>query len=313
MKREAVTSDALLLITAAIWGFAFTAQRAGMDFIGPFLYSGIRFLLGTAVRAPVWLVRGRRKGRRSNPLQPKPQRPRVLEDAPLSKLLKAGAVAGIFLFCGVNLQQVGLLYTTAGKAGFITGLYVIIVPFLGLFLRQRAPAGTWVGAVFAVTGLYLLSFAGVLEINTGDLLMLGSAFCWALHLHAISRFAATIDSVKLATVQYFFCGIFSLVIAVLIEPFSPQAILEAAIPLLYGGACSVGIGYTLQVIAQKSAPTTHAAIIMSLESVFAALGGFLILGETLSARGLAGCGLMLCGMVISQLYIGRARVAANRQ
>ncbi len=313
MKREAVTSDALLLITAAIWGFAFTAQRAGMDFIGPFLYSGIRFLMGAAVLAPIWLFSSRRKALGAKALGAKAPRPNPPEDASLSKLLKAGTVAGMFLFCGVNLQQVGLLYTTAGKAGFITGLYVIIVPFFGLFLRQRAPAGTWIGAVFAVTGLYLLSFADVFEVNTGDVLMLGSAFCWALHLHAISRFAASVDSVKLATVQYFFCGALSLFIAVFIEPVSLQAILDAVIPLLYGGACSVGIGYTLQVIAQKSAPTTHAAIIMSLESVFAALGGFLILGETLSPRGLVGCGLMLCGMIISQVYIGRTRVVASRQ
>ncbi len=289
----------LLLITAAIWGFAFTAQRAGMDHIGPFLYTGVRFLLGAAVLLPIWIVRSRRRETGESAARMLAQKPGV------SKLLKAGVVAGLFLFFGVSFQQVGLLYTTAGKAGFITGLYVIIVPITGLLWKLRSGPGTWLGAAVAVTGLYLLSVSGSFKINRGDLLMLINAFFWAGHVLAISRLAGNFDPVKLAVVQYTFCGVVSLIVAAIVEPVALRAILDAAIPLAYGGICSVGIGYTLQVVAQKSAPAAHAAIIMSLESVFAVIGGYLILGEVLSARGLTGCALMLCGMIISQLSANR--------
>jgi len=301
MKKGAISADVLLLVTAAIWGFAFTAQRAGMDYIGPFLYSGIRFFLGALVLVPVWALRARKKAGGKIP------RNEIISP----KLFKTGVIAGIFLFLGVSFQQVGLLYTTAGKSGFITGLYVIIIPVLGIFWKQSSRVGTWIGAVFAVAGLYLLSFTGSFSIGRGDLLTLASAFFWALHVHAIGRFAGSVDTLQLAIFQYFFCSVASFAVAGFSETGSMQAVWNAALPLLYGGICSVGIAYTLQVVAQKSAPASHAAIIMSLESVFAVLGGFLILGETLSSRGLAGCALMFCGMIISQLSVGRRKAAAR--
>jgi drug/metabolite transporter (DMT)-like permease len=298
MKKAIFGSDTLLLLTAAIWGFAFTAQRAGMDYIGPFLYTGIRFLLGAMVLVPFWVCRSP-KYRKQKPARDK------LPDASTIVLVRSGAIAGVFLLLGVSFQQVGLLYTTAGKAGFITGLYVIIVPLLGIIWKQRSRTGTWIGALFAVAGLYFLSVTGGFHIGAGDLLMLASAFFWALHVHVIGRFSKEVDSVKLAVVQYVFCGAVSLIIGFAAETVSLAAVIDAALPISYGGICSVGIAYTLQIVAQKSAPPAHAAIIMSLEGVFAVVGGYLILGETLSPRGFAGCALMLCGMIISQVTVTR--------
>ncbi|MBN1686874.1 MAG: DMT family transporter, partial [Spirochaetales bacterium] len=270
MNRGALRADVLLLITAAIWGFAFAAQRAGMEHIGPFLYTGIRFLLGAAALLPVWIL-GVRKQRAPGPAGGarelgarggdravvSPGEPPHM--AGKVDVLKAGAIAGIFLFSGVTFQQIGLLYTTAGKAGFITGLYVIIVPVIGMFWKQRSPMGTWTGALLAVAGLYLLSVSGGFRIAAGDLLVLTGAFFWALHVHVIGRFAVRMDPVKLAVVQYVFCGILSLLIALVVEPVRMRAVIDAALPILYGGVCSVGIAYTLQIVAQKSAPPAHAA------------------------------------------------------
>ena len=295
MKKGVFSSDVLLLLTAAIWGFAFTAQRAGMAHIGPMLYTGVRFLLGALVLAPLWFIRNRKR-------QPE-------TGVGLRELLGSGILAGVFLFCGVTFQQVGLLYTTASKAGFITGLYVIFVPLLGMLWKQKSHLGTWTGAGLAVVGLYFLSVTGGFRIGTGDLLVLASAFFWAFHVHAIGRLSKRIDPVKLAVTQYVFCGVLSLIVAVPLETISFSAIWDAALPIAYGGICSVGIAYTLQVVAQKSAPPAHAAIIMSLEGVFAVAGGYLILKETLSSRGFAGCALMLIGMLISQVSVTRARNA----
>ncbi len=221
MKKAIFGSDVLLLLTAAIWGFAFTAQRAGMDYIGPFLYTGIRFLLGALVLAPLWVLRSRKYSK----ADPAP-------DTPASKsntvLIKGGVIAGVFLFLGVSFQQVALLYTTAGKAGFITGLYVIIVPLLGIIWKQRSGSGTWIGAISAMAGLYLLSVTGGFKINTGDLLVLASAFFWAFHVHVIGRFTRKVDSVKLAVIQYSFCGVVSLIIACAAETISLEAIFDAA-------------------------------------------------------------------------------------
>ncbi len=310
MNTGTFRSDALLLITAAIWGFAFTAQRAGMDYIGPFLYTGIRFLLGAVVLLPVLFVRARK--RRNDDKSGSRPAGMPIQPAAARDLLKVGVAAGAFLFLGVNFQQLGLLYTTAGKAGFITGLYVIIVPVMSMLWKQRSGLGTWAGAVIAVSGLYLLSITGGFRIGTGDLLVLVCSFFWACQILVIGRFAGRMDAIRLALVQYLFCGIVSLLIGFFVEPVDFSAIVDAALPLAYGGICSVGIAFTLQVIAQKSAPTAHAAIIMSLESVFAVIGGYIVLGETLSPRGISGCALMLCGMIISQMSIARSKAVARR-
>jgi drug/metabolite transporter (DMT)-like permease len=217
-------------------------------------------------------------------------------------LLSGGLVAGLALFLGASLQQVGLVYTTAGKAGFITGLYVVIVPILGLFWRQQPDGGTWIGAAMAAVGLYLLSVTEQFTIQFGDLLELLGAFCWAGHVLIIGWLSPRVDPIRLAAFQYGACSILSLATALSIETLTVSGLTGAAVPILYGGLLSVGVAYTLQVVAQQEAHPAHAAILLSLEAVFAALGGWMILSEAMSPRGLAGCALMLSGMLVSQLH-----------
>ena len=290
MKTQALKTDLLMLIAAAIWGFAFVAQREGMETMGPFLFSGVRFLIGVVALSPVvWY------------LSKKPQQShKAVVSA--KKLILAGTVAGLLLFGGISFQQVGLQYTTAGKAGFITGLYIFFVPLIGLFLGQRTGSGTWLGATIALFGLYLLSIKEDFTIAEGDLLQLICAVFFAAHVLVIGYLAKRMDTLKLALVQYLVCGVISLLIAIAIEMISWNMIVATAIPLLYAGIMSTGIAYTLQVVAQQHAHSSHAAIILSLEGAFAVLGGWLLLDEHLPARGLLGCALMLTGMFLSQLF-----------
>ena len=283
MHPAKLRSDLLLLLTALIWGFAFVAQRVGMEYVGPYLFNGAGFALGALPLVP-FVLKNTSKPRWSN----------LLRAAPGSLL------AGLFLFVGSSLQQVGIVYTTAGKAGFITGLYVILVPILGLFLGQRSGRNTWIGALGASAGLYLLSIEPPLAIARGDALVLASALFWAGHVLIIGRLSRQIDWAALAFLQYLTCSVLSTGVAFLTEPIALQPLLDAALPIAYGGVLSVGVAYTLQVVAQRQAPAGHAAIILSLETVFAALGGWLLLDETMPLRGLLGCALIFAGMLVSQ-------------
>ena len=290
MKTQALKTDLLMLITAAIWGFAFVAQRQGMETMGPFLFTGVRFLIGVVVLLPViWF------------LSKKPQQNNKAEVS-TEKLVFAGTVAGLLLFGAISCQQVGLQYTTAGKSGFITGLYIFFVPLIGLFFGQRTGSGTWLGATIALFGLYLLSIKEDFSIAEGDLLQLICAVFFAAHVLVIGYLAKRMDPLKISLVQYLVCGFISLFIAVVIEVISWDMIVATTIPLLYAGIMSSGIAYTLQVVAQQHAHSSHAAIILSLEGAFAVLGGWLILDEQLPMRGLLGCALMLMGMLLSQLF-----------
>jgi drug/metabolite transporter (DMT)-like permease len=291
VHRGTLRANALLLTTAAIWGLAFVAQRVGMEHVGPFTFNGVRFALGSLSLVPLWLI-----GRRRATSRTAGRDTRVL--------LLAGGVAGGALFLGASLQQAGLVYTTAGKAGFITGLYVVLVPLLGLFWRQRVGPGGWVGAAAAATGLYLLSVRQGLSLDRGDALVLAGAFFWAVHVLVIGWWTSRVNAIELAALQFAICSALSLLVAVLFETITPEGITGAAIPILYGGLFSVGIAFTLQVVAQRDAAPTATAILLSLEAVFAALGGWALLGETLSWRGLAGCALMLAGVLTSQLWRG---------
>ena len=292
MNPKTLKSDALLLLTATIWGFAFVAQRAGMAYVGPFLFNGVRFALGSCVLVPL-ILRNRRNEKHSE---------NHLKDASAKTVILGGGFAGLALFIGASLQQVGIVYTTAGNAGFITGLYVVIVPILGLLWKQRPTIGTWVGACLAAIGLYFLSITGKLTISFGDFLELIGAFFWAGHVLILGWLSPRMNSLKLAFTQFATCSILSLITAVIFEVISLQSLYQAAVPILYGGVLSVGIAYTLQVVAQQYAHPAHAAILLSLEAVFAAFGGWLLLGETLTLRGMFGCGLMLSGMLLSQLF-----------
>ncbi len=285
-------SDALLMLTATIWGFAFVAQRVGMEYVGPFTFNGVRFALGSLSLVPLMLLK------RKNPSAIAA----LLPPADRQTVAWGGALAGLVLFMGASLQQSGLVHTTAGNAGFITGLYVVIVPLLGLFWRQRPDLGTWIGALLAAAGLYLLSVTAAFEIAFGDLLVLVGAFFWAAHVLIIGWLSPRIESIQLACIQFAVCSLLSLITAAALETMTLQGLMGAALPILYGGLLSVGVAYTLQVVAQRDARPAHAAIILSLESVFAALGGWLLLGELLSARALVGCSLMMAGMLLSQLH-----------
>ncbi len=289
MNSQAIKADLLMLIAAVIWGFAFVAQREGMETMGPFLFNGVRFLIGVVALSPVvWY------------LSKKPQ-PDHKAEVSTKKLLIAGTMAGLLLFIAISFQQYGLQFTTAGKAGFITGLYIFFVPLIGLFFGQKTGSGTWLGATIALIGLYLLSIKEDFSIAEGYLPQLICAVFFASHVLYIGYFAKLMDPLKLSLVQYVVTGILSLLIAIVVELITWDMIKQTAIPLLYAGVMSTGIAYTLQVVAQQHAHSSHAAIILSLEGAFAVLGGWLLLDEYLSTRGLFGCGLMLTGMFLSQL------------
>ncbi|XLX41660.1 DMT family transporter [Ectopseudomonas mendocina] len=288
MQSQALRADLLMLITAMIWGSAFVAQRLGMDSIGPFLYTGLRFALACLVLLPVLAL-----------LQRRQQRP----VAPLNRnLLIGGVIMGLALSLGINLQQVGLLFTTVTNSGFITGLYVIVVPILGLLIGQRSSAGIWLGASLAVVGMFLLSVGEGFSVASGDWLQLAGAFVWGIHVLLVGFFASRHDPLRLAFIQFATCAVISLLLAVIFETATLDGIIRAAPAVLYGGLFGVAVGFTLQVVAQQHAIASHAAIILSLEAVFAAIAGALLLGEVLALRGYLGCALMFGGMLLAQLW-----------
>ena len=284
-------SNILLIITAMIWGFAFVAQRSGMEYVGPFTFNSIRFSLGALSLIPILILNQRRSFNRK----------KLIDFRTNKFLLKGGIIAGIILFFGASFQQGGMVYTEAGKAGFITGLYIVLVPVFGLLFKQKTSFKTWIGAIIAFVGLYLLSIKENLTMDYGDLLVLISAIFWSLHVIVISRFSPKTDPIQLAFFQFLLCAFLSFFAAIFSEIITISSVFNALIPLLYAGLASVGIAYTLQVVAQREAHPSHAAIIMSLESVFAVIGGWLLLDESIPLTGLTGCALMLTGMIFSQL------------
>lgn len=288
MRNQALRADFLMLLTAMIWGSGFVAQRIGMDYIGPYLFTGLRFMLGAIVLLPLVLRQGRGAARHEPFLQ--------------RSLLLGGLCMGLALTLGINLQQVGLLFTSVTNSGFITGLYVIVVPLLGLIIGQRTGLGTWLGAILAVLGMALLSIDEDFQVASGDWIQLAGAFVWGLHVLLVSFFVGRHDAIRLAFIQFVTCAVISLMLAALFEEASLNAIWLAVPALIYGGVFAVSVGYTLQVVAQKHAIASHAAIILSLEAVFAAIAGALFLDESLSLRGYIGCALMLCGMLAAQLW-----------
>jgi len=290
MRRQALRADILMLITAMIWGSGFVAQTSGMDHIGPYLYTGLRFALGSLCLLPL-ILRG--------PATVKAVKP---EPFLTQGLLLGGLLMGLALAIGINLQQVGLLFTSVTNAGFITGLYVIVVPLLGLLLGHKTGMGTWLGAGLAVAGMFLLSVGDGFHVAAGDWLQLIGAFVWGGHVILVGVFASRHDPIRLAFLQFLTCSVVSLILALVFEEIHLQSIVEAGPALLYGGVVAVGIGYTLQVIAQKDAIASHAAIILSLEAVFAAIAGALLLNESLTFKGYLGCALMLTGMLLAQLW-----------
>lgn len=294
-------ANMMMLLTALIWGFAFVAQRISIDFIGPFLFNAIRFALGSLSLIP--LIAYRRK-RLTDPAQ----------HLPLKSYIVPGLTAGSILFLGASFQQVGIVYTDAGKAGFITGLYVVLVPVIGILWGHKTTWAVWIGVVLAVTGLYLLSVTGKLtDIVMGDVLVLIGAFFWANHVLVIAKLSPKMDPVTLSAAQFAVVSAYSYAASFFNhESYSAISMAGAIWPLLYGGFMSVGIAYTLQVVAQKTAHPAYVSIILSLETVFAAIGGWLILDEQFTPRTLTGCAVMLTGIIAAQIPEIREGIKQNR-
>lgn len=284
-----VKSNFLLLLAAAIWGFAFVAQRVSMDYIGPFTFNGVRFALGSITLLPLIFFY---KIISSST---------TATDAEITTSWPIGCIAGLIIFCGASLQQIGLQYTTTGKAAFVTCLYIVLVPIIGIFLKQHIANSTWYGSILAVSGLYMLCVKEGFTISYGDLLELIGAIFWAIQILFIDHFSSKVDTLQLAFFQFMTCSILSIGTALWIEIIDINNLLQASIPLLYGGICSTGIAYTLQIFGQKNAEPSHAAVIFSMETVFATIGGYFFLDERLGLSELLGCVLMMSGMLLAQV------------
>jgi drug/metabolite transporter (DMT)-like permease len=295
--RQHLRANLLMLIAAMIWGSAFVAQRLSLDAIGPFLFTGLRFLLGAlivltlivCVRRPALAELSRR------------------EPGGARELLGAGALLGVVLAASISLQQIGLQYTKVANAGFISSLYVVIVPLLGVLFRHRTGIATWLGASLAAVGMYFLSVDEHFSMLYGDWYQLAGALVISVQMMLVGRFALRHDTLMLALVQFVTCGVTCLAVGLAVEPVSLAVLARAAPTIAYGGALSVGVAYTIQVVAQKYAAPSHAAVIFSMEGVFAALAGWLVLGETLSTRAMFGCALMLAGLIVCQVMPGWRR------
>lgn len=294
-----VQSTVLLFLTAIIWGFAFVAQRVGADYVGTFTFNGIRFLLGSFSLIPVILIFER-------------------EAADKKKLLKTfyiSLAAGTVLFIAASLQQYGVELTgSAGKAGFLTGLYTVLVPVFRFFLGKKTSVLTFIGAFFAIGGLFFLCMTGnSVSFGKGDIVLIIGAVFWAFHILIIDKFVNDVSPLKFSMMQFFVCGVLSVIGALLTETVEISSIKAAAVPILYGGIMSVGVAYTCQILGQKHSDPTFASIVFSTESVFSAVGGALLLNEIMTGRGYFGCALIFVGIVLSQINFQQIKEKFNKK
>ena len=277
-----------LLTGTLIWGTAFTAQSVGMDYIEPFTFQAIRCFLAVLFLLPViWIFDADKK--------------KYFKQWADPRLWKTGFVCGIALFVASGLQQVGLVYTSAGKAGFITAMYIVLVPVLGLFLKQKPSPAAWLSVALAVAGLYLLSCVGVTEVNIGDILLMICSCAFAVQITLIDRMAGSLNGLRLNCVQSLVCAVLSALVMLLTESPDIENIAACWLPLGYAGILSMGVAYSLQIIGQRHVEPTPASLIMSLESVFALLFGWLLLDETMAGYELIGCGLVFAAVLLSQI------------
>lgn len=293
-RKVQVRATCCLFLTAVIWGVAFVAQRAAADSMGAMTFNGVRFGLGALSLVPVILIFERKE----------------INKKTFQKAAIAGLLGGFVLLIAAGLQQLGVELTgSAGKSGFITGLYIVMTPILGLFLKKKAGLFVWCGAVLACGGLYLLSVpAGGFSIGSGDLMLLVGAVFWAVHILLVDHYAGGVPPILFSMLQFLVCSVLSMTGAFLFEEVTPAMIYAGRVPLLYSGLLSVGVAYTLQVIGQRYVEPARAAIIFSTESLFAALGAAVLLSEVMPVRGYAGCALIFTGILVSQITI-RKRVA----
>lgn len=275
-------AQTMLWLTAAIWGFAFVAQSMAMDHVGPHTFNAGRFVLACLSLLPLLLV-----FRNKTPYK-------------LRDLILGGLLTGTIMFFGFTFQQIGLLYTTAGNAGFITSMYLVLVPVLGLFMGQKTRSFTWFGVALALIGLYNLTITSDLSLNPGDGLELIGTLFWALHVISIGFLANRLPAIPLSIMQFAVAAVWASSAAFLFEVPSFESMTQAWIPLLYTGIASSGIACTLQILGQRKVSASISALILSTEALFATMGGWLIMGEVLSAKELTGCGLILAGLLVSQ-------------
>lgn len=288
MKNKRFYGNLMLILTALIWGSSFVAQSVGMDYIGPFTFNAIRCIIGGIVLIPIILIMGKVKKESKNKNNNK-------------QLILGGILCGIALFTGSTLQQFGISFTSVGKAGFITALYIVLVPILGIFFKKKVSLKIWLSVLISMIGLYLLCITENFSIGKGDLLVLFCAFFFAIHILLIDYFSPKVNGVKMSCIQFFVAGIISVLPMAFFENPTINSILSAWAPILYAGVLSCGVAYTLQIVAQKNTDPTVASLLLSLESVFAVISGWFILSESLSFKELTGCALVFIAIILAQL------------
>lgn len=291
MSAAKLKSSLLLLLAACIWGAAFVAQSKGMESMGPFSFNAARFLLGSAVLVPAAWSRIRKRRREGA----------VVERREIRTALAGGVFCGLALCAASTFQQIGLLYTSVGKAGFLTTLYIVLVPLFGLFLGGRVRPAVWGSVLLAAAGLYLLCVNGTLSLNRGDVLVFICAVLFSVHILVIDYFSPKADGVFLSCAQFFVSGLISLTAALIMEKPDLAGLYAAAWPVLYAGVMSCGVAYTLQIIGQKSLDPTVASLILSLESAVSVLAGWALLNQKLTRRETLGCAVVFAAVVLAQL------------
>lgn len=291
MKNRKLGSSLLLFLAACIWGLAFVAQSVGMEYMGAYTFSCSRFLIGGTVLLPIVIFKYNKK--------------RTQTHVSFKNALKGGLCCGLVLCVATLFQQFGIQYTTVGKAGFITTLYIIIVPIFGLFLHKRVQGKVWIAAMIAAVGLYMLCISEGFSIGKGDILVFVCAILFSIHILTIDYFSPRIDGVVLSCIQFYAAGIISIIGAFIFEKPAWNQLAAGAVPILYAGIMSSGVAYTLQIIGQKNLNPAIASLILSIESVISVLAGWVILGETLSAKELFGCLLVFAAVILAQLPNGK--------
>ena len=289
MKKKQIKGMLLLLLAAIIWGSAFVAQSVGMEYVGPFTFNCVRTLIGGIVLIPCITLLNHGKVKKK------------MTSSEKKRLMIGGICCGIALAIGSTLQQFGIMYTTVGKAGFITACYIVIVPIIGIFLKKKCSPFIWTAVVMALVGLYLLCITDGFSIGLGDILVLVCAFLFSLHILVIDYFSPKADGVKLSCIQFLVCGILSMIPALILEHPQISSILTAWLPILYAGVMSCGVAYTLQVVGQKNVNPTVASLILSLESCISVLAGWVLLNQKLSIKELLGCVIMFAAIILAQL------------
>ena len=310
MKKQQIRNSFILLLTALIWGVAFVAQRVGMDYVEPFTFNSVRSIIGGLFLIPCIFVLNKINPERE--AEYKAMSPEE-KKANRKKLLAGGIWCGVVICVASNLQQFGIAYTSVGKAGFITALYIVIVPILGLFFKKKCPPTVWLGVILAVCGLYFLCITEGFSVQLGDFLVFLCALAFSAHIMVIDHYTQLVDGVKMSCIQFLVCGVLSGICMFIFENPSISSILAAWQPVLYAGIMSCGVAYTLQIVGQKGMNPTVASLILSLESVISALAGLVLLNQKLSAREIAGCVFMFAAIILAQLPGSRKSNSADAE